>query len=337
MYSYSTEIWIIFFFIYSFIGWLYEEIFFLIKEKKLVNRGFMHGPFLPIYGVGAILILFAVMPVSDKWLLVFIFGGAAATLLELFTGLAMQWLFHVRYWDYTGYFMNYKGHICLFATVVWCIASVLLVNFVQIPLGNFLTGLNSKVVYFVAHIFSICFAADFALSFREAMDFRKILDTLTADNEELARIVAELNAKKAEIEAAVKEFEAKKEQFEADISEIKDKVEFGIEKMKFNTESNVEALMMKAEVKAEKFKAKAEERADRFRQQTELFNEESNRLKEYLEEHKQRMRIHMRSIDYSSNFDRIRLILERNNIAAVESHKKALEQLKEQIKKHIKD
>lgn len=320
MYSYSPEEWMIFFLIYSFIGWIYEEIFYLFADKKLVNRGFMHGPFLPIYGVGAIIILLAVLPVGTNPVLVFLIGGLAATILELLTGMAMEAMFHVRYWDYTGCFLNYNGHICFRATLVWCIASVLLVNCVHVPLGNFLKSMNTTVVYAVAHLFSLGFTADFAISFREALDLRQILDTLMADNEEFAKIAAELNAKKEDIEAAVREFEAKREKLEADISDMRDKAEYEIERRKFNAESDMEQLKMKAEVKADSFRKEAEE--------------ELMRISEHIEAQKAELRSRLHSYKRTSGYKKIKLIMNRNTIVSSERYKKALEQLKEMIEKH---
>ncbi len=95
MYTYSTMQWILFFYIYCFIGWIWETSYVSIRTKHFTNRGFMHGPFLPIYGTGAIVILLATIPVKSIIPLVFLFGMIAATLLEFFTGAAMLKLFHV--------------------------------------------------------------------------------------------------------------------------------------------------------------------------------------------------------------------------------------------------
>ena len=338
MYSYSPELWIIFFLIYGFAGWVYEEIFYLITEKQLVNRGFIHGPILPIYGAGAIIILFAVMPVSSNPVLVCLVGGFTATVLEYLTGEAMLALFHVRYWDYTGLFLNIKGHICFRATLTWCIASMLLVYAVHFPLAAFLNTIDTRFVYAAAHIGALCFAADFAISFREALDLRAVLDKLTAENEELARLVAEfekgideaeaqLKRAKAEIKAEIK---ADAERRHAEINErlnrleeLRQSAKTEFERLKFNAEGDIEQLLLIAELKTKKLKTDTENDLEYLKQQVE---------RQYLYIH---TRLHRRRNDRS--FMRIRAIMRRNRIASRDKYQKALEQLKNNFKEKIKE
>ena len=86
MQSYYLSQWIIFFFIYSFIGWIWESCYVSVKKHRWINRGFMHGPMLPLYGSGAVVILIAAIPVRENIWLVFLMGMTAATVLEYFTG-----------------------------------------------------------------------------------------------------------------------------------------------------------------------------------------------------------------------------------------------------------
>lgn len=109
---------IIFFFAYCFLGWIWETSYVSIREHKFVNRGFLHGPLIPIYGFGAMAILFATLPVKDNLWLVFICGMLGASALELVTGCTMKAVFHVRYWDYTNIPTNIKGYISLPTSIV---------------------------------------------------------------------------------------------------------------------------------------------------------------------------------------------------------------------------
>ena len=114
MYGYHFFQWILFFFIYCFFGWIWESCYVSAKERKWVNRGFLHGPLIPIYGFGALAVLFAAIPVRDDLVLVYIFGMVGATLLEYVTGAVMEKIFKVRYWDYSGQPLNLNGHGELF-------------------------------------------------------------------------------------------------------------------------------------------------------------------------------------------------------------------------------
>lgn len=93
MHVYTTGQWVLLFFFYCFCGWVWESCYVSICQSRWVNRGFLNGPLLPIYGFGAIIILFATLPVEDNLYLVWLFGMLAATALEYVTGAAMEALF----------------------------------------------------------------------------------------------------------------------------------------------------------------------------------------------------------------------------------------------------
>lgn len=101
---YAVSQWLIFFFIYCFLGWIWECCYVSVRKHKWVNRGFLHGPFLPIYGSGAIVILISTIAVKDIVPLVFLLGMVSSTVLEFCTGCCMEKLFGVRYWGITAIF-----------------------------------------------------------------------------------------------------------------------------------------------------------------------------------------------------------------------------------------
>lgn len=90
-----------------------------VLKARWVNRGFMRGPFLPIYGSGAIVVLVFTLPFRTNAVRVFFAGMISATILEYFTGVAMEKLFHVRYWDYSNQRFNLNGHICVTSSLAW--------------------------------------------------------------------------------------------------------------------------------------------------------------------------------------------------------------------------
>ena len=106
MQEYDLSQWVLFFFLYSFLGWIWESCYVSVRKHRWVNRGFMHGPMLPLYGSGAMVVLIVTIPVRDNILLVFLMGMIGATILEYFTGITMERLFHVRYWDYRNLKFN---------------------------------------------------------------------------------------------------------------------------------------------------------------------------------------------------------------------------------------
>ena len=133
MHPYHLTQWILFFFFYSFVGWLWESGYVSVRKRQWVNRGFMYGPMLPLYGSGALTVLISTMGVRENILLIFLFGMMAATLLEYVTGAVMERIFRVRYWDYSNQKFNLNGYICVSSSLCWGGFSVLLVRIVHVP------------------------------------------------------------------------------------------------------------------------------------------------------------------------------------------------------------
>lgn len=192
MYQYVTMQWILFFYIYCFIGWVWESCYETVRYHKWVNRGFMHGPFLPIYGFGAISMLLVSIPVRENLILVFLFGMIAATVLEYFTGTVMERLFHVRYWDYSKEFLNLNGHICLKCSIAWGFFSILLVRIIHLRVEKLVFLIPEQMEHIVTVVLTLIIVSDFTVSFYEAMDLRRLLDSLLAGNEELLKLHEQL-------------------------------------------------------------------------------------------------------------------------------------------------
>ena len=97
MFSYSVKEWLLLFYIYCFLGWCFESAYVSLRTGHLVNRGFMRAPFLPLYGSGAILLLWVSKVFEGNILLTYVVGLIAATLLELFTGMIMEMIFQIKF------------------------------------------------------------------------------------------------------------------------------------------------------------------------------------------------------------------------------------------------
>ena len=200
MYVYSLGQWLLFFFLYCFLGWVWESCYVSAKRRQWVNRGFLHGPMLPIYGTGAVIILLATIPVRDSLWLIFLLGMLAATALEYVTGAAMEALFKVRYWDYSKQPFNLNGYICLTSSLAWGAFSILLVRFLHPPVEELVLRLPAFLADALACVLTVYFTADTVRSFQAAMDLREVLTRLTEENEDLRRL-----AKRAEVISAFAE------------------------------------------------------------------------------------------------------------------------------------
>lgn len=212
MFKQSIIQWILFFYIYCFIGWVWETAYVSIKKWKYTNRGFMKGPFLPIYGFGALAILVATIPVKDSKPLTFLVGMLAATILEYITGEAMEALFKVRYWDYSNQKFNLNGHICLTSSIAWGVASILMVNVIHVPIADFVNNIPRLLQEIIAVLLSIGVSVDMATSVRDALDIKEMLINLKQNNEEIQKLQKRLDVVIAVLDDETKNIRNKIEQ-----------------------------------------------------------------------------------------------------------------------------
>lgn len=188
MYHYKGIEWLFFFYIYCMIGWVVESTYVSVKTRKVTNRGFMRGPWLPIYGSGAIVMLFCASPFRDNILLLFISGMFGASLLEFLTGMAMEALFKVRYWDYSNRKFNIMGHVCLCNSIYWGIFTVLLNMFIHVPVARMVSEIPFGILRIITFILSVVIGVDFILAFKTAIDIRNVLVQMSRAKEEMVRI-----------------------------------------------------------------------------------------------------------------------------------------------------
>jgi uncharacterized membrane protein len=266
MHVYSTGQWVLLFFLYSFCGWIWECCYVSARQRRWVNRGFLQGPLLPIYGCGAIIILFVTLPVSNDLRLVWLFGMLAATALEYVTGAAMERLFQVRYWDYSYQKFNLNGYICLSSSIAWGFFSILLVRFVHPPLARLLADVPAFLVDPAALALTAAFSVDAARSVQDALDLRETLRKLAEENEELRRL-----AKRAEVAAAFAE---------EDLRRFRERTE--VEKLVLQTRIESE-LMEHQEARQERKLRRQELVEDRLRRRTAAKLDALNAISETLE------------------------------------------------------
>ena len=122
---------ILWFFLYSFLGWAVESAYMSFCSRRWTNRGFMFGPLCPIYGVGALTAYFMLRGISHNYILLYVVGCIVPTALEFLTAQIMLLIFGEVWWDYTEKPFNYRGILCLESTLVWGVYTVGLFAFLQ--------------------------------------------------------------------------------------------------------------------------------------------------------------------------------------------------------------
>ena len=179
---------VLYFFIYSFIGWAQETVQCSVRERRFVNRGFLNGPICPIYGCGALLILTALLPLrrglDHLWIAVpavFVIGGMIASALEYFTSWLMEKLFHARWWDYSKEKHNLNGRICLWVSIAWGVLAAALVFVIQ-PLFekgvHWLYGQWNGLPMLIALTLGTTMVVDCVFSIRAALSIGDRLEKL---------------------------------------------------------------------------------------------------------------------------------------------------------------
>ena len=193
MFHYNMVQWLFFFYFYSFCGWCFESTYVSIKSHKWVNRGFMRGPFLPLYGSGAVMMFIVSRPFQDNVLLTYFAGCIGATALEYVTGVVMEALFNVRYWDYSNLRFQFQGRICLSSTIAWGFLTIGMTRIVHRPIEQMMLAISPRILGYVTFLVTIYIVVDFTLSFKAAMDLREILLKMQRIKEEMVRMQKRLD------------------------------------------------------------------------------------------------------------------------------------------------
>lgn len=178
---------ILYFFLYSIIGWVGETIYCSVGEKKFVNRGFLTGPMCPIYGTGATVFSVCLSPFYEKFgyskwyiiVLVILLGMVLADIVEFLTSVIMEKLFNARWWDYSNKKFNIQGRICLGHTLYWGAATGLFVYVVHpFVVRHVESLLNPTQRRQIVVMLLIVFAFDLFFAVKGAFDVRKLMTKL---------------------------------------------------------------------------------------------------------------------------------------------------------------
>lgn len=229
MFHYTMIQWLFFFYLYSFMGWCFESAYVSFCDKKLTNRGFMRGPFLPIYGSGAIMMLVVSMPFRDNLVLTYLAGCVGATVLEYVTSVVMEKLFKVRYWDYSHLRFQFQGRISLSSTLTWGFFTILASRVIQVQIEKPVLLIPSKVLTGVTLVLTAFICADFALSFKAAVDLRTVLVKMEKVKDRMVRIQKRLDGIMGSIAGGVG---TAKNGLTQNISDLKKGIESRLDRLK---------------------------------------------------------------------------------------------------------
>lgn len=182
MEHFGIEHWLFIFCMYCMIGWVQESTIESLYHRHLINRGFLKGPYIPIYGVGGILLLFICHPFRDNGFQVFFVALLSCTALEYFTGWLMETVFGKQFWDYSMFRLTYKNRISLVSSLFWGVMG-LFVTYVISDITMFvLNNLPHQFICVAGTVVALIMAIDFLNTARKQIDVDKLRSTFSISN-----------------------------------------------------------------------------------------------------------------------------------------------------------
>ena len=266
MYTYTWYQWLTFFYLYCFFGWIFESTYVSLKQKRFVNRGFLRLPMLPLYGSGAVMMLWVSLPFQDSLTLTYISGVIGATALEYVTGYVMERLFKVRYWDYSNQPFNIHGYICLSSSIAWGFLTIFMTHLIHKPIARAVLAMPLYWDLFFVFFVTVLFVYDSIVCTKEALAFGKSLEAMQKlraelDNLQVQRALLKMNTEdrlQAAKEELLDQIEAKKVQAAAltgmSMEELREKAGSAAGSIRDLSNVSLEELKAKAEGKLDSLK-----------------------------------------------------------------------------------
>lgn len=183
--GYPVTLLILFFFFYSFVGWVMETCYCSVLQRKYVARGFLYGPICPIYGVGVLMMILFFKPLTGNPVLFYITAVVVMSAWEYFVGWLLETTTHVKYWDYSHVRFNLQGRICLPISLTWGVLSYVVIFWIH----PHTEALLAQIAPWLSHV--LCGAAigvlisDATLTIRELALVGKLTRSLARISDEL--------------------------------------------------------------------------------------------------------------------------------------------------------
>jgi Predicted membrane protein len=241
---------ILYFFIYGFLGWCTEVAYATVKQKKFVNRGFLNGPICPVYGVGIGMVVMLLEPMSGTIVSLYVVSTALVTTIEGVTGYLMDRLFHHKWWDYSNQPLNIGGYVCLLFSLAWGVACVLIVRVIHPFVYQVVDMIPVTVGIGLAAVLGIALLADLYVTTAEILKLNKKLETMEKISAELRDLSDMIGVNIHESVMETMEFsEETKKQLDSAVSELREKLDSVAQEQKDHLEERIDRVEEKIEAK----------------------------------------------------------------------------------------
>jgi len=189
----EIQIYFLLFVIYSILGWCMEVVNNIRVEKKFVNRGFLIGPYCPIYGVGVVLITLLLKKYEDDIIATFIFSTLICAILEYFTSYILEKIFHARWWDYSKRKYNINGRVCLENLLIFGIMGCFMIYKLNPFLITVINKMPKSLLNIISIILLMIYITDLIISSNVIIKLKDVSKVLRKDyTEEISAKVKQI-------------------------------------------------------------------------------------------------------------------------------------------------
>lgn len=188
-----------------------------VIERKLINTGFLIGPFCPIYGIGACIMFLFLSGLKDHILLLFTISLFSMSIWEYLVGVLLEKLFNTKYWDYSDHKFNIQGRVCLTNSICWGVIGVLFIHFIHPFIQQIIGNIDITILHYVISIVTLVFIVDTIVSIVK-------LKTIKGTLENIEKLNKEIKEKLKEIKALSKEKDEDKKTATQNIQELVEKL-----------------------------------------------------------------------------------------------------------------
>lgn len=226
--------------IYSFAGWVLESVSKTIAQRKFVNSGFLNGPFCPIYGFGALIMLLCLSFLKEKPVLLFIAAFFLLSIWEYFVGVFLEKVFKTKYWDYSNLKFNFQGRVCLKNSIFWGILGVFFICYLHPFVERYITMLPMDLLFYINVMIGIAILIDLVFSVMAISNFESAIQKVNELGDNIKEKLKELK-------------------------ELKDKNKVKAEIMEKNTIENIEIMIQELKRSQAKLKLRIYRQANRLK------------------------------------------------------------------------
>lgn len=212
-------VWI--FIIYAFIGWCTEVSFAAVDTGKFVNRGFLNGPYCPIYGCGVVIVVAVLTPIKESLFILFLGSMLLTTVLEFLTGFILEKVFHNKWWDYSDKPFNIMGYVCLKFSILWGLACTFIMKVLHPSIYKFITIIPRVLGIVLLSIIMTAFFIDLGVTVSTILKFNKRLKLMDEVAQKMHQLSDEIGENIYEGVTTVKE---KSEEFQNSHEELLTKI-----------------------------------------------------------------------------------------------------------------